>query len=436
MWKGALLALFSYGLQAYARPTLARSTVHAARRGPTNAPARYARGESLAAYTFARLTTTCALEALVPEWTNFCRAAAPHNPFAHPLWMTTWARHFVTPNDLYVITMRGKAGELVAVAPFYRRHIAVGPSVIETRLHLLGAGQHTSLTELPQIVIQPGLERAVLRGLVGYLGAHAADWDWIELALTPEQGWLEPEWLPRNGAGQGSFGLHKATRPCVVLPLPCSLEALQGGLKRNVKESLRRGANSLTRAGYNWEVTTPETLTDLTRSLNTLVDLHRSRARLEGVMRHDDYVAHHADRAFLHDIARRLFPAGAAQVLLLRVDGTPTAGRLLLHGHDATFLSLSGFDPAWWTYNVATTLTVECLRRAVARGNTSVNLSSGPDVAKLRWSEHLEMHQVFVVVGPRRRSQLAFTMHWQLRAAHHIRRESRRFGGTKTGAKG
>lgn len=278
MWKGALLALFSYGLQAYARPTLARSTVHAARRGPTNAPARYARGESLAAYTFARLTTTCALEALVPEWTNFCRAAAPHNPFAHPLWMTTWARHFVTPNDLYVITMRGKAGELVAVAPFYRRHIAVGPSVIETRLHLLGAGQHTSLTELPQIVIQPGLERAVLRGLVGYLGAHAADWDWIELALTPEQGWLEPEWLPRNGAGQGSFGLHKATRPCVVLPLPCSLEALQGGLKRNVKESLRRGANSLTRAGYNWEVTTPETLTDLTRSLNTLVDLHRSRA--------------------------------------------------------------------------------------------------------------------------------------------------------------
>jgi len=381
----------------------------------------------LAAYTFARLTAAGALEALVPAWTSLYHAAATHNPFAHPLWLTTWARHFVAPGDLYVIAVRDKAGELVAVAPFYRCRITVGPGTVATQLHLLGAGQHAILTELPQILIRPGLARAVLRTLVGYLNERVDEWDWVELALTPEQGWLEPEWLPSNGRGQGSFALHKATRPCVVLPLPASWEELRGGLKRNVKESLRRGANSLAREGHTWDVATPETTAELTRAVGTLIGLHGARARLQGTIRHNDYVAHPADQTFLHDVARQMFATGNLQVCLLHVDGVTVAARLLLHGHDATFLSLSGYDPAWAPYNVATTLTAACLRHAVGRGDGVINLSSGPDVAKLRWSEQLELHQVFVVVGPRHRSRIVFALHWHLRAAYHMRRESHRF---------
>ena len=382
----------------------------------------------MAAYTFARFTTACALEGLLPEWTALYHATATSNPFAHPVWMATWARHFVAPDDLYVVVVRDSAGELVAVAPFYRCHIAVGPGHVAMQLHLFGAGQHASLTELPQIVIRPGLERAALRAIVGYLSERVDEWDWVELALTPEQGWVEPEWLPSDGLGRGSFALHKATRPCVVLPLPSSWEELRSGLKRNIKESLRRGANSLARAGHTWDVVTPETTAELTRAVGALIALHGARARLQGTVRHDNYVARHADQAFLHDVARRMFTAGDLQVCLLRVDDAPTAARLLLHGHGATFLSLSGFAPAWAPYNVATTLTAACLRRAIDHDDGMVNLSSGPDVAKLRWSEQLELHQVFIMVGSRRRSRVAFALHWHLRAVYHMRRESRRFG--------
>jgi hypothetical protein len=50
----------------------------------------------------------------------------------------------------------------------------------------------------------------------------------------------------------------------------------------------------------------------------------------------------------------------------------------------------------------------EALHQAIARGDRLANLSSGPDVAKLRWSEALLLRQHFTIVGPRLRSRLVF----------------------------
>ncbi len=379
-----------------------------------------------AAYSFAPVTMLRELEALVPAWTALYHASGSSNPFAHPLWMVTWAGHFVPPSDLYTVAMRDGDGRLVGVAPFYQQRVTVGPGLRATQLHLLGAGQHTALTELPQVVILPGQERAVLRALLRYLRAQPVEWDWIELALTPEQGWFEPEWLLQDGSEGSGFVLHKTTRPCVVLPLQSSWDELRAGLKRNVKENLRRGVNRLSHESRGWDIATGETMSDMTRGLGEVVRLHGARASLRGKVRHANYVAHGCDRDFLHDVSRRMHAAGLLRVCLLRVEGTAVAGRLLLHGNGSTFLSLSGFDPAWWSYNVATVLTGACLRQAVERGDLLVNPSSGPDRAKLRWSERLELHQVFVAVNARRSSRAAFALHWQLRAAHQMRRESLR----------
>jgi len=382
------------------------------------------------AYSFSPVTTLRELEELVPAWTALYHASGSSNPFAHPLWMVTWASHFVPPSDLYTVAVRDDDGRLVGVAPFYRQRVTVGPALRATQLHLLGAGQHTELTELPQVVILPGQERAVLRALLCYLRTQPVEWDWIELALTPEQGWFEPEWLQRDGSESSGFVLHKTTRPCVVLPLRPSWDELRADLKRNVKENLRRGVNRLARESACWDVATSETMSDVTRGLGEVIRLHGARAALRGKARHANYVAHARDRDFLHDAARRMHAAGQLRVCLLRVEGTAVAGRLLLHGNGSTFLSLSGFDPRWWSYNVATVLTGACLRQAVERGDRLVNLSSGPDRAKLRWSERLELHQVFVAVNARRSSRAAFAVHWQLRAAHQMRRESLRVEDT------
>jgi CelD/BcsL family acetyltransferase involved in cellulose biosynthesis len=371
------------------------------------------------------ITTPAHLADIQPEWTRLFYLSATPNPFAHPLWMTAWARHFIQPSQLFCLTVRGDDGALIGVAPFYRWRHRLGPWRAATSVHLLGAGHHMGLTELTQVLIQRGMERSVLRAIVQFLCEQAGEWDWVELVLPPEQGWFEPQWLPESGACAGSLVVHKATRPCVLLPLPGSWQELRAGLKRNVKESLRRGVNSLEREGHAWQFAVPCDQKALTPALEELIALHRMRAQARGKVQHANILQDARDREFLFDAGRCMFEAGHLAPAILRVNGEVVAARLLLRANGSVFFSLSGFDVRWWPYNVATTLVAECLRHAIERGDRVANLSPGVDAAKLRWSEQLSLHQEFLVVGPRRRSRLAFSLFWQARAADLLRRESR-----------
>lgn len=372
------------------------------------------------------ITTQQALACLLPEWETLYAASRTANPFAHPRWMHTWARHFLAPAQIYVLAVRDEHGALIAVAPLYYWRRRLGPFPVAISIHLFGAGQHANLTELTQVLILPGREREVLRAMMHHLCREAPVWDWLELVMPPEQGWFEPQWLPESGQGPGQVILHKWTRACVILPLPQSWDELRSGLKRNLKESLRRGTNSLKREGHRWAVITPTNPEDLAESLAVLSRLHQGRAQVRDKVGHADHLDDPADRAFLRDAARAMFAAGHLTPYILTIDGEPAAARLVLHGNGAIFFSISGLDPRWWPYNAPTTLMAECLRRAMARGDHLANLSPGPDVAKLRWSEHLAFYQEFLVSGARRRSFWVLAFFWLGRCVEVIRRERRR----------
>jgi len=49
------------------------------------------------------------------------------------------------------------------------------------------------------------------------------------------------------------------------------------------------------------------------------------------------------------------------------------------------------------------------------------NLSQHPEEGKLRSSETLELHNDFIVVAPRQRSRLAFSLYWQVSSARRGR---------------
>ncbi len=378
----------------------------------------------MAIYTVAPVTTLSNLDALHAAWSRLFYDAGVRNPVMHPIWLTAWARHFVKPGQLYILTVY-RGNTLVGVAPFYRRCRTLAPGLSVTTVQLLGAVEHSGLIELSQTLVQSGMERPVLSAIMRHFGECMDEWDWIEIILPPEQGWFEPQWLTRRGSSS-SFVLHKATRACVVMPLPSTWEELRAGMKRNIKESLRHGINSLEREKHTWEVAVVSDHASLTAALRQMVALHRGRASIKGKMRHADSLSQTEDRAFLRDVAPCLFESGQLSLYVMRVDGEAAAAQLVLHANGTTFLSISGFDPRWWSYNVATTLTAECLRGAIARQDNMVNFSPGPHVAKLRWSDHLELHQEFVVVGGNRRSQLIFSLYWQLRAAAALRRERHR----------
>lgn len=245
---------------------------------------------------------------------------------------------------------------LVGLAPFYLRRRRLGGRVACTCLQALGTGGNERLTEIPQILVAPSAGRRVLRQLIAALAQRAERWDWAEIPLTPEQGWFEPHWVPLRGNGPVFALFHKATRPFVVATLPSSWDTFRGALKRNVKESVRRGVNRLDHAGFHWEVVTAEQAGGFDAALDELILLHRARARVHEREPHRDEFEEPSVLPFAKDAAARMFSAGLAEPVLLRVDGCTAAARLLLEANGSVFFSVSGLEPRFWQFSPTTVL--------------------------------------------------------------------------------
>jgi CelD/BcsL family acetyltransferase involved in cellulose biosynthesis len=366
-----------------------------------------------------RVSDFDALASITDQWRELYVEQRSRNAYAAPEWLTAWARHFVAEPDLAVLTVR-RRDELVGVAPWYVRRVGS----FARSLQLLGTARHDSLTELPQVLAKHGESRSVLRAVMGYWSRVPEQWDWAELPLSAEQGWFEPEWL--TGPLAAGIIQHKVTRAAVVLPLPEDATMLRGRLKRNLLESVNRGRNRLDRTGRNWTVRVHSDEREVLAALPRLASLHAARAVMTGRRRHPDELAAPQRRAFLDDAVGAMARREQAEILTLDVEGTPVAAQLVLHAPGASHLGMSGVDPQWWDMSPVTLLQFRAAELAIAMGHAELNLSLGPSVAKLRWSEHIEQHPEFLICGPRARSRALYTAVRVTAAAAAVRRESRR----------
>ena len=373
------------------------------RRGPA-APSRM---------TYDVVRTPDALAHLLIEWLELYHRTRCPNPFAHPIWVATWLKHYAAPKELYVVTVR-QDERLVAVAPFYRRRRSrLMPGVC---LELAGANSVEPLTEIPEILIESDSARRTLRGLMHFLFEDCADdWDWVTVSLGPTQGWFEPEWIPAWAQARGSSSLYRDARAFVTLDLPPTWKLLRSTLKRNMKEAIRRSSNRLAHAAGGWEYARSAD-DDVPAGIDTLLALHRSRATVTQHKQHADGFTDAADEAFLREVVAAMVAAGCATVGFLRIGGIEVAGRLMLHTNGSTFFSISGLDPAYWTLGPGTALMTEGLSAAIDRGDRVANLSQHPEDSKLRWSEQLEVHHQFLFAAPRRSARIKAGLFVQLRA--------------------
>jgi CelD/BcsL family acetyltransferase involved in cellulose biosynthesis len=221
----------------------------------------------------------------------------------------------------------------------------------------------------------------------------------------------------------------------VVLPLPPDVPTLHRLLKRNLVESLRRARNRLDRTGRPWTITTHALAADVRQTMPVLAGLHAARAGLTDRQRHCDQLAEPARLAFLTEALAGMAQRGQAEILTLDVEGTAIAAQSVLRAPDATYLGVSGVDPAWWRFSPVTLLQLRVAESAIGRGHGEFNLSTGPGVAKLRWSEHVRQHPEFIVCSPRRSSRLAFMAYRVAATAAGVRREYARHQ-VKAGTRG
>jgi len=407
---------FQFSGRAIARAsatTAKRAASTNSTRAPSSAPRQH---KTAAGICVSSVTSLPEARAFAAEWAELAETAGARNPFSHPDWLMPWAERFLAPGEQVWLLAARRHGQLVGVAPFYRR--SWGPGLAHS-VQLWGTGRHSDLTELPQLLLDQESPRMVARALVTRLCAEASGWDWATVPLEDPL-WLEPEWLPRGGE---VMVLAKTVRPCVVLPVDQS----RPPVKRNLRESLRRARNRLDRAYPGaWVITRATTRDDLISALPDLARLHQDRSHLAGRKRHPNLVAQEADWSFLSAAVTASAERGGASLYRLLARGETLAALLALHTREGTYFLLSGMSRKAWEFSPTTLLQGHAIDDAVALGHHWVNLSTGPDSAKLRWSEKLVLSPEFVLIPNRLYSRVAFGAYWQASAAAEIRRERRR----------
>ena len=324
---------------------------------------------------------------------------APANPFCAPVWVAGWYRHFVPdPDHRRLCFVRSDAGQLIGVAPLWIQQERLGPLRVASRLRLVGAGQGSALLELPQVLTAQGQSRAVLGAIVRELaapGSPLAKIDQADIVIADGQGWLEPEWLVSKEWETSSWQ-HVGAQASVILPIgPTWLETV-AGLKRNVKESLRRSRNRLAKQPLPYEVVCRAADLD-TVTLDRFFDLHASRAKRDGAAQHHDAFAEPERRRFLREVLPRLGVDGDAAIWELWLDGREVAAQLVLYAPGTLYVHSSGFDPSTWDLGPVTHLQEHAFRAACEAGVQWVNMSPGPNLAKMRWSEQLLRHDEFAL---------------------------------------
>lgn len=365
------------------------------------------------------------LGALAGEWRALFDASGCRLPFFTYEWAAAWWAHLrrdgPTGRDLPELrAIRDANGALVGVAPLMlTERPATGP-VRARALHFVGADGN--LTEVRGVLCAPGLEQDIHAALRAHLEA-AGKWDWIHWSGVPPEladFGIDSRYLERIPA-----------RDEHVLDLPDSWETFKSGLKRNVREALRKCYNSLKRDSHEFTFRVSRAPEDVDGALAKLFELHAARAGVTDTIHHRDIFEGEREQHFMKSICRTFAEQGRWRAYALEIGGAVVATRVAFQIGRTIFMYYSGYDPKWADYSVMTTTLAEALKHAISEGISTVSLSTGTDQSKSRWGGRVIQRQEVIQHRGTRRAQLAYrtveslrTVKWP-RAALAILRPSR-----------
>ena len=345
-------------------------------------------------------TTLSELQRLKPDYERLHRIAANTSPFALLDWHMAWCEHFLNldphvRDDIMVLVLRDPRADCVAIVPLIVSARRFGPLNVVS-IELLGADPSTTETRTP--LVAPGYEALTVRAVRRRL-AQRQDWDWITWGGVDEKFGQE---LAMDA------NLHmQPEAPGYMLDLPSTWPEFRSGLKRNIRESLRHGYNSLKRGGHTFSLEVATEPAAVHRGIERFLMLHSSRAHMTGTIEHPDHFAGQASKRFLFAVCATLSARGIVRVFQLRIGTEVVAIRIGFVVGDGLYLYYSGFDPRWARYGVMTTALAESLKYAIAQGLKTVNLSRGTDPSKTRWSPRAIKYSTVLELRRRPTSRVA-----------------------------
>jgi CelD/BcsL family acetyltransferase involved in cellulose biosynthesis len=339
------------------------------------------------------------------DYDRLNEATANTLPFALHEWHVAWWSHLSASSKgirdtLMIHVVRDEAQEAIAIIPLVltqRTKMGIRVATIAP------LGSDPYITEIRAPLVAPGHELRAISAIQRILAGDDR-WDWIHwTGLTPQLASALEIACPLSSCSLD----QREPVDDAVLDLEPTWEALQGKLKRNIRESLRHCYNSLRREGLDFELEVAHTPAEVRLGVEAFLALHSMRAELRDTIKHPDRFASPRTRRFLFEVCDRLATRAAARVFLLRVRGVVVAARVAFVVGDGMYLYYSGFNPAWKKYGVMTTTVAEAIKYAISRRLRTVNFSAGLDVSKTRWGVRRVCFAEAIQSRSRLRSRLA-----------------------------
>ncbi|MCG8421102.1 MAG: GNAT family N-acetyltransferase [Proteobacteria bacterium] len=334
-------------------------------------------------------TSWAALARYRHAWSALLARSGANQPTMSPLWMQAWWETFGGDQGRElraVLVFRGS--RLVGLAPFLVRRVWYRNVLPLRRIEFLASGESEAdeiCSDYINVVAEAGMEPLVARAVVDALVRGELGW-WDELVLDLMDGRAA---MTEHLAGKlGRAGLHveiMAQRPCPYATLPASWDGYLSQLSSSGRYMVRRTLRDLERwAGDSIEVTRAETLADVEKGRQILIDLHNHRWRQAGE------TGMFASSKFLHFHRRvmpELFAHQALDLMWLSCKGAPIASIYNVVWDNRVYFYQSGRRtdlPRKIRPGIA--MHAYAIQHAIGRGRVLYDFLSGPSRYKKQLS--------------------------------------------------
>jgi CelD/BcsL family acetyltransferase involved in cellulose biosynthesis len=325
------------------------------------------------------VTTRTELEVLASEWNDLLQASSADTIFLTWEYISAWLDAVAPQAELHVLTVRNGRGELVGIAPFYRRRIHLRGTLAYRCLCILGG--HASPAEYLDLIVRRDQEKPVLDALGAAL-ARSGDWDCIWIPRVA--GWTgASERLDALARGVGSH-VWRREKPFSALELPSAVDQYLPLLSSSTRYVLRRGTRQLAEAGaVTFEhCRSRDRLSLFIDELERLHQKHwQSVGESGGFRRHPSF------RALVETICDRVIDKGWISFTGIRVNDICVAVQFGLAYHGTFSAIQEGFDPDFTkvTEGIGNVLRCRTIQACIDVGLTCYEFLGGEGWHKQRW---------------------------------------------------
>jgi CelD/BcsL family acetyltransferase involved in cellulose biosynthesis len=300
------------------------------------------------------------MSAFAPEWSDFLKSQPRVTPFQLPDWLLVWWSHFGS-GSLRVFVFRDPG--CIGVIPCFV-HVWGGARQIT----FLGSG----ISDYLDPVLAPGRERYIMARLDEEL-AETSDWDvceWQDLAFD----------TPLQLLSREALNFEKREEiVCTEVKLPPSFDEYWQQRPRHLRRNIRRYSQKARQLGPLAFSVATEAQCD---ALYALIHLHASRWETRG---EPGMIESNHSAAFLVDIARRFAAHNMLRIFTLRYHGDIAAVILGFAYRNVLYGYLTGFEPKYSRFSLASILLHESVRYCCENGFVTWSFCRGDEPYKTDW---------------------------------------------------